>query len=153
GGFAAARYALSFPGMVDFVIPLAPVISGELSFESWREFQPEILTKWKKEGVLVSESQSIPGMMKIKPYEQMIERLDHDLLKSVNFLNCPILLIACEYDISIPPKHIQIFFEKINFKNKEMHIIQGSGHTPRTESDLKKLYEIISDWLKIQLKK
>jgi len=50
GGYAVARYAEEYPLQVSYLVPIAPVISGELSFEAHRTYKPEQLEKWKKEG-------------------------------------------------------------------------------------------------------
>ena len=51
GGYAVTRYAEEYPDEVDYLIPVAPVISGKLSFEAHERFSPGDLETWKKKGI------------------------------------------------------------------------------------------------------
>ena len=123
GGFASIRYALRNSSIVDYVISLAPVISGELIWAARRKFELEIFEKWEQDGVLFQDSKTIPGKVKEKPWEVMTEYLNHSLFKEQNY-NPPILLISCQYDTSIPPDHIQIFHDSLTGDKTHM-IIEG----------------------------
>ena len=145
GGFASARYTLRNPDVVDFAIPFAPVISGELIWAGRRIFEPESFKQWKKEGIQVQNSISTPGAVKEKPFEVMYEYLNHSLLKEPNETK-PMLLIGCEYDTSIPLEFIKIFYKTLE-GDKEFKIINGAKHTPREPEQLEELKNIINTWL------
>lgn len=150
GGFASARYALRNKDMVDFAIPFAPVISGELIWAARRRFNPEEFNKWQEDGVSVSESSSIPGKVKEKTWDVMVEYLNHSLLVEQNE-NPPMFLISCENDEATPPSHVEIFYKSLTGE-KEYKMIRDAPHTPKEKEHLDELFEVIDVWLKKQLK-
>ncbi len=154
GGFASARYALKNFDKVDFVIPFAPVISGELSFVAERKFNPGILNKWKEYGVLFEKSKTVHDIIKEKPWNVVVEYFNHSLIRTFfeeGMKNSPILLIACEKDIHIPPEYIKIFYDALG-DTKSFEIIDGASHSPKEKKYLNRLSEIIDLWLQEQLK-
>lgn len=51
GGYAAVRYAEEYPDEVSYLVPIAPAISGKLSYQAREERDPEGLKEWKEKGV------------------------------------------------------------------------------------------------------
>lgn len=92
GGYSVARYAEDYPEKVNYCLPIAPVVSGKLSFEAHEEKHPEEFKKWKETGILEKESASQPGYIKRQPWSHMEERLLHDLLPKADKLNMPVFL-------------------------------------------------------------
>lgn len=146
GGFAAARYALRNSDLVDFVIPFAPVVSGELLWAAKRKFYPEQFQEWQESGVQYRTSKSVKGMVKEIPWEIMIEYLEHSLLTENN-QNPKMLLIACEHDTSIPPNHVEIFYDTL-LGEKNFQCILGSGHTLREQNHLDSLRDLLVRWFR-----
>lgn len=152
GGFASARYALRNSDIVDFVIPFAPVVSGQYWLESNIKYRKAEMEEWEEKGILIKKSYGTPGRLKERPYDVVIESLNHNLLEENLTFRNNILLIACEKDTSCSVDSIEILYKKIKSKNKELAIIHGSEHVPRTENELSELSKIIDTWLKEQLK-
>lgn len=148
GGYAATRYAEEYPEEVGFAVPVAPVISGELSFEAHKENDPEALAKWEKEGTLTRVGSE--GDVKVQHWSQMIERLNHDLLKKGSALTMPILFVVGSEDTSCPPKHIQKLFDVIPNGNKDFQIIQGVPHSFHKKDEQEACKKVIEDWLNKQ---
>lgn len=149
GGYAVARYAEEYSNEVDYLIPIAPVISGELSFEAHERFDPGDLEKWKKDGIKEVKSNSLPGVIKRMTWESMEERLDHDLLPNASKLSMPTLFIVGSKDKSCPPDYIERLFNKIpRDSDKEIRVIENAPHAYRTEGDLSAVKDTISKWLK-----
>lgn len=148
GGYAVARYAEEYPNEVDYLIPVAPVVSGELSFEARERFSPGDLEKWKKDGIKEVKSNSLPGVVKRMTWESMEERLDHDLLPNAYKLSMPTLLIVGSKDESCPSDHVEQLFNAMPKNDKQIKIIEDSPHTYRTEKDLNSVTDTISKWLK-----
>jgi len=48
GGYSVVRYVEEHPGDIDYLIPVAPVVSGKLSFDSHMKRDSEGFNKWKK---------------------------------------------------------------------------------------------------------
>lgn len=148
GGYAVARYAEEFSNKVGLLVPVAPVVSGELSFEAHEYFEPGDLVEWKEKGIKETRSSSRPGIIKIKTWESMKERLNHDLLPNANKLTMPTLLIVGSEDQTCPPSHIKKLFDAIPGETKNYKIVEGAPHTYKTEKDLSAVKNIVSDWLK-----
>jgi alpha-beta hydrolase superfamily lysophospholipase len=145
GAYSSVKYAEDYPGEVGYAVPVAPVVSGELSFEAYKEFNPEILAKWEKEGVLIRGGAE--GGIKIQHWSQMLERLNHDLLKKASSLTMPILFVVGSKDTSCPPKHIQKLFDAIPTDKKDFQIIENAPHSFHKKEEQEACRGIIEDWL------
>ena len=145
GAYSAVRYAEEYPDDVGFVVPVAPVVSGELSFEAHKESNPEDFAKWEKEGVLVREGSE--GDTKIQHWSTMLERLNHNLIPNAFKLTMPILFIVGSEDTSCPPKHILKLLEAIPEGKKSIEIIQGAPHSFHKKEELENCTNLIKDWL------
>ncbi len=148
GGYACARYAETFPEKVSFCLPIAPVVSGQLSWDALREFKPEEFNEWREKGMLEDESRSKPGAIKRKPWSHMEERLGHDLLPDAHKLTMPLFLFVGTEDTAIPPKHVRLLFDTIPEGNKTLVVADGAPHTYKTEKDISFLRNEIDKWLK-----
>lgn len=148
GGYAVARYAEEYPNEIDLLVPVAPVVSGELSFEAHDRFEPGDLAEWKEKGVKETTSSSRPGVVKKMTWESMEERLNHDLLPNADKLTIPTLLMVGSEDQSCPPDHVKKFFDLIPGENKRYELVEGAPHTYKTKEDLDRVKNLISDWLK-----
>jgi len=146
GGYAVARYAEEYPNEVDYIIPVAPVVSGELSFEAYRKRDPEELEKWKKEGVVVSTGKD-GKTIKRKHWFQMEERLNHDLLLNAKNIKIPTLFIVGEKDQSCPAEHVRKLYDAISSQEKQIMLITGAPHSFYEEKEQKECTDAIKDWL------
>ncbi len=129
GGGCVAYYAQNFPKKVKALAPISTVVSGELSFEADDKKE---LEEWKKTGWQIRESNSKLGVIKKLKWSHMEDRLKYDLLKKVDKLIMPVLLIVGEDDEPTPVKHQEILYQKLP-REKELHIIKGAEHTFRAE--------------------
>lgn len=149
GGYAVARYAEEYPDEVDYLIPVAPLVSGKLSFEAKERFDPGDLEKWKKDGIKEVKNNSLPGVVKRMTWESMEERLNHNLLPNVSKLNMSTLFITGSKDESCPPDHVKKLFNLIpKNTDKQIKIIENAPHTYRTKEDLNTIKDTIYKWLK-----
>lgn len=146
GGYAVARYAEDYSDEVDILVPVAPVVSGELDFEAFERFHPGELDTWKREGIRIQKSIG-RGLIKRMTWESMEERLNHDLLPDADKITMPTLLVVGSKDESCPSDHVEQLFKKISSENKAFKIIEGAPHTYRSEEDLESIRVIISEWL------
>lgn len=152
GGYSAARYAENYPDEVEFIAPIAPVVSGALQKERYLKFNPEVLAKWETDGVLVKESSTTPGLIKKSPYEAFLEMQDHDLLPNADNLTMPVFLLTGSEDTSVPPEHVQRLFDVIPGDNKTFVVLEGAPHTYVETSHLQELESKLSSWISKQLK-
>jgi pimeloyl-ACP methyl ester carboxylesterase len=148
GGYAVARYAEEYPEEVDILIPVAPVVSGKLSWETHQENDTEGFAAFKKRGYREIVSQRT-GLIRKSPWAEMEERLNHDLLPLAKNLTMPTLLVVGTEDESCQPQDIKLLYDALppNAKNQYSEI-EGAPHTYRTEEHLQALYDRVNNWLK-----
>jgi len=145
GGYAVARYAEEYPDEVSYLIPVAPVVSGQLSFEAHKKYKPEEFEEWQSEGVL--ERIGKEGHIKRQHWFQMEERLNHDLLPNAGKLRMPTLLIVGSKDESCL-EQTQILFGVLPEEKKAIKIIEGAPHSYYEKSEQIECGEAIVNWLK-----
>ncbi|PIN76384.1 hypothetical protein COV17_02570 [Candidatus Woesearchaeota archaeon CG10_big_fil_rev_8_21_14_0_10_36_11] len=148
GGISIGLYAEKYPQKVKALAPISTVVSGKLNVENLKKRFPEELTEWEKTGWKIKPSVSKPGLIKKLRWNSHIsDTLNYDLLKNVDKLNMPVLLIVGSYDDTTPLEHQQLLFERLS-NEKEIHIIKGAPHTFKDENHLKQLKEIFKNWIK-----
>ena len=145
GGMCIGLYAEKYPEKVKSLIPIAPVISGEMSIE---RSSKEVIDNWKKTGWQIRESSSIQGLIKKLKWSHMEDRLKYDLLKKVKVLTMPVLLIVGELDESCPVRQQRILFNAIPSNRKELRIIAGAPHTFKDEIHLQEFSKVVDEWVK-----
>lgn len=141
GGISTALFAQKFPEKVKGLAPISTVISGKLSLEIK---DAEEVKKWKETGW--KESISFDGKVKRLKWSHFEDRNKYDLLKNVNKLTMPILMIVGSEDTSTPVEHQKTLFDALKCE-KEIHIIEGAPHTFRDPEILKQIKEIFLNWI------
>ncbi|MEY2640771.1 MAG: hypothetical protein RL150_164 [Candidatus Parcubacteria bacterium] len=144
GAYAAARYAEEHPDDVTFAVPVAPVVSGELSFAAYKTYNPEKLAAWERDGVLVRTGSE--GDVKKQHWSQMLERLNHTPPDAAH-LTMPVLLLVGSQDTSCPPEHIQVLFDALPAGNKTMHVFEGFPHSFHEAHEQEACTTRIQKWL------
>ena len=143
GGICTALYAENHPEEVKAVAPTSTVVSGKLSSESGKDN----IQEWKRTGWRIKPSKSRPGELKRLPWSHMEDRLKYDLLKKTDKLTMPVLLIVGSEDKGTPVEHQKMLFDRLPGK-KELHVIEGSGHTFKKEEHLAEIKQIIKNWIR-----
>jgi pimeloyl-ACP methyl ester carboxylesterase len=144
GGISTALYSEKYPEKVKGVAPISLVISGKLWFENKDE---DFIKKWKKEGTWnKGESASKPGTMKILKWEFAEDVMRYDVLRDVDKLTMPVLLIVGENDTTTPLAQQELLYDRLLDK-KEIHIIKGAEHTFRKKKHLEKIRKIFINWI------
>lgn len=144
GGYAVTRYAEEHPNEVDYLVPVAPVVSGKLSYEAHKKCHPEEFEKWKQEGVI--ERIGKEGDVKRQHWYQMEERLQHDLLPNAQKLTMPVLLVVGSKDESCFDQ-AQILFDALPEGSKSIEIIEGAPHSYYEMSEQEACKNAIVNWL------
>lgn len=148
GGFSTAFYAENYPKSVDALAPISPVVSGKLSLEAHKLYEPKETKKWEKTGWQIKKSNSKPGVIKKLPWSHIEDRLKYSLLENIDKLTMPILLIVGEKDTSTPANHVQFLYKEIPGKEKEIHIIKDAPHTFVDRKHLDEINKIFLSWIK-----
>jgi len=145
GGYSILKYAEEYPEEVSYVVPIAPVVSGKLSFEKYEKNNPEELEKWKKDGFRIRVGKE--GNIRKELFYQFEERLNHDLIPKAKNLTMPILIIVGSKDDSCPLEHQEILFNAIPDGNKTLEVIEGAPHSYNEVSEQEKCKSLIKEWL------
>lgn len=146
GGISVALFAEKFPAMVKALAPLSTVVSGKLSVEAHKQYDPEGFKRWEKTGWREEESRSKPGAMKRLRWSHIDDRLKYDLLPNVGKLAMPVLLIVGGDDQITPLAHQKILYNALPGP-KELYVIKGAPHTFRDPDHVAEIEETFSRWL------
>lgn len=141
GGISTALFAEKYPEKVKALAPLSTVVSGKLSLET----KADDLESWKRDGIRVTMSHDGTKEKRLK-WSHMEDRLKYDLLKNVDKLTMPVLLIVGEKDDPTPPGHQQILFEKLPGK-KEIHTIKGALHSFYEPHEQQEMKQHVKTWV------
>lgn len=142
GGVCIALYAEQHPESILALAPISTVISGSLSFET----KADILADWKSSGIRIDPATKTRPEKRLK-WANMEDRLQYDILRNVDVLTMPVLMIVGENDIATPPKHQKILHDILPGR-KEMHIIAGAPHTFSSDQELTELGELFNTWIR-----
>lgn len=144
GGICSVLFAETHPEKVKALVPIAMVVSGQLSLEAHASYpEKDHLSEWKRTGVLVSKNRD--GTVTRLKWSHMEDRLKYDVLPKVQLLTMPVLMIVGEQDYRTPPAHQQLLFDRLPGK-KELHIIPGAGHVFHRPEDRQELEKLITTW-------
>jgi len=143
GGICTALYAENNPDEVKALAPISTVVNGELS---WKTRTEEELKNWKETGWQIR--QSFSGITKKLKWSHMEDRLKFDLLKKVEKLTMPVIMIVGDMDDETPLDQQKILFDKLPGR-KELHIIKGAPHTFRDPNHLEEIYQLMNKWIVI----
>ncbi len=145
GGICICLYAEEYPQRVKGVAPISTVVSGKLNIENMPK---EEIEEYNRTGWRINKSTTIPGLIKKLKWEQYKKDiLKYDLLKKVEKLKMPVLLIVGDKDESTPLSHQKILYSKIPGK-KELHIIEDAPHTFIDVKHLDEINVIIKNWIR-----
>jgi len=149
GGYAVIRYTQDHPEKVNFLVPVAPVVSGALILQAYKRHKPNILKEWKETGMYERESTSKPGVIRRQHWDVMEEWQNHDLLPDADKIKVPILMIVGSEDTSCTPQDVKSLYDAMVKKGEEslFYEVQGSPHSFRIEEDLSRLREVVSEGL------
>lgn len=143
GGICTALYAQKFPDKIKGIAPISTVVSGKLSSQSPK--REARIKEWRETGW--REEMSADGKRaKRLPWSHMEDRMKYDLLKNVDKLTMPVLLIVGDQDTSTPPEHQQMLFDKLTGE-KEIHILEDAPHTFKDTKDLEDIKNIFDKWI------
>ncbi len=144
GGYSAIRYAEEHPEEVSYVVPVAPVASGKMSFEAQKRYHPEKFKELKEKGVI--EKIGKDGNIKRNYWFQFEERLQHDLFPNITKVTMPVLLIIGSEDTSCF-EQTEVLYNALPEENKEIKIIKGAPHSYYEVKEQEACKRYIRDWL------
>ncbi|MCC6933294.1 MAG: alpha/beta fold hydrolase [Deltaproteobacteria bacterium] len=146
GGICAALFAQKYPDKVRALAPISTVVSGALSVEAMRKYNPQKWEQWQHTGWREDVYEGRPELVMRLPWSHLEDRLKYDLLVSASSLTMPVLLVVGEKDISTPPEHIKLLFDALPGAN-EFHLIKNAQHVFCSEEHLCEMRNIFSQWI------
>lgn len=149
GGMSVVLYAEKYPEKVKALVPMAPVVSGRLSFEARENMDAGAFKKWEETGWNERPSTSIPGLIRRLPWSHMVDRLKYDTLPNAYKLTMPVLIAVGDKDTFTPVAQVQKLFDTLPGP-KEMHVINGSPHEFKGQY-LEQVKVILSRWIQVHL--
>lgn len=146
GGMCCLLYAERYPERVKAVLGLAPVISGQLSYDYKKARDPKRLQEWQETGwqEKISRSTGRTGQL---PWSHMIDRLRYDVLSDAEKLTMPVGLLVGSEDDTCPPEHQRLLYDKLPGR-RQLIIAEGLPHSPKEEQHVRQFGEAVGDLLK-----
>lgn len=145
GGACNIMFAVDYPNKVKALAPTSAFLSGSTYMES---LGGEALKDWKSKGYREQESASKPGLIKRYNWSLAKDLVKYELFGEAKKIKVPVLLLVGSDDDGTPPETQQKFFDNLPIKNKELHIVEGSGHTFVEPQHLQEIKSIVSKWVK-----
>lgn len=144
GGASVIQYAALHPQQINILIPITPVISGELWEKSCMENMSDFCHQWKEIGFYEYKTDTRTAVI---PYQLIEDTKSYNALELAPDIKAKTLLIAGEKDIVINPQDIQTLSEQFQAPEKFV-LIPQSGHNFETKQNQADLYQTISDFIK-----
>lgn len=143
GAACCILYTAKYPEKVKALAPTSAFLSGKLYISSYSDDQ---LKEWRSSGYLSEESKSRPGFIKTYKWNLAEDLIKYELYDLASQIKAPILLMVGDQDTGTPLKSQQIFYDKLNSKDKTLVIITGASHTYQPK-DLDLVNRSLSQWL------
>lgn len=145
GGASIIQFGADHPDLTDILIPITPVISGQLWEKSCMINMADFCKKWKQNG---SYEYTDPKNQKkgLIPYSVIASCNNYNADKLAEKIKTKTLLIGAQNDIVINPSDIQALSKKI--KNSKAVIIKSANHNFSSEQNQSDLYQAIDAFLK-----
>jgi len=143
GSACCVLYITKYPERVKALALVSVFLSGKTYYCSLDKSEIE---KWKKQGFILQESNSKPGVMKKLSWSLMEDLLKYELFDNAEKINKPTLLIVGNNDVGTPPSDQKKFLELLGTGDKEFYIIEGAPHTFKEEKHLREIEKIMYKW-------
>ncbi len=90
GGECILLYAEKNPEKIFSLVLVSTVVSGKLRAEAYEKYTKEEFDEWKSTGLRISESTSLPGIIKKLPWSHMEDNFKYDALPDAGKLTMPV---------------------------------------------------------------
>ena len=142
GGASVILYAANHQQQIDKLIPITPVISGELWEASCMKNMPDFCKQWKKSGFYEYKTTDKTATI---PYQLVEESKAYDAMKLVSDITAHTLLVSAKNDIVVDPHDVQNFAQKLQ-THAQFTLIPQSDHNFESKQNQTDLYKVISDF-------
>jgi len=145
GGASVLIFSAQYADAVETLIPITPVISGNLWEKSCMQNLGQFCRRWKQNGTYeYTDPQN--HKTAIIPYIVVTDSKTYNANRIAPQIKAETLLIAAQNDIIIAEKDVQKLASSI--KNGDSVVINASGHNFETKQNQTDLYQTITTFLK-----
>ena len=146
GGASVLQYSAQHPDQINLLIPVTPVISGQLWETSCQTNMADFCHQWQQNG---SFNYTDPHNHKtaVIPYDVITDCKSYNAYKLAPKIMAKTLIVSAENDNIIPPTEVQKLIK--SFKNNNISaIIPASGHNFEDKQNQTDLYHTVYDFIK-----
>ena len=145
GGASVLQYSAKHPKQVSLLIPVTPVISGQLWEKLCMQNMTDFCRRWKQNGTYEYTDQQNGRTVQI-PYAVVADCQNYNAYTFVPQIRAKTLLIGAQKDIIIDTKNLQQLAKSIPDGKSE--IIAESGHNFTQKQNQTDLYRVIDKFIK-----
>ena len=146
GGASVLQYGARHPEKVNILVPVTPVISGDLWEKSCMKRMPDFCRQWKEKGTYEYTDTKDNKTVTI-PYSVITDSVSYNAYNLIPKIKAQTLIIGAQNDNIIAPQDIKNLVEILNDKQLVL-VIQNSGHNFNTPQNQNDLYLTVRDFIK-----
>lgn len=146
GGASVLQYGADHPKQVSLLVPITPVISGELWEKSCMTNMEEFCKAWQQHGSFEYIDQKNQKKA-IIPYKVVTESKSFNAYTLAPKITAKTLVIAGEKDIVIGTDEVKNLTTKLS-KDSKAVVISGSGHNFENRQNQADLYKTIKGFIR-----
>lgn len=144
GGASVIEFSAKYPAQVDILIPITPVISGNLWEKSCMINMADFCNQWQKNKTYqYTDPQN--HKTAIIPYDVVTDSKNYNAYAIASQIKAKTLLIAAENDIVINPSDVQKLAKAT--PDGEYSVVKSSGHNFENQQNKNNLYQIITSFI------
>lgn len=145
GGASVLQYSTEHPEQINLLIPVAPVISGQLWETSCMRNLTDFCRQWKQNGTYEYTDKQNGRTVQI-PYAVVTGCKNYNAYKSIAKITSATLLIGAQKDIIIDADDLQKLAKSIS--DSQFAIISDSGHNFEKKQNQTDLYDVMNTFIK-----
>lgn len=150
GGASVLEYAAEYPQNVNILVPVTPVLDGNLWEKSCMDNMSEFCHSWKNRGFYRYTDPDNKKTASI-PFAVVESSKSYDAYKLAPLIKAKILAIGADNDIVINHLDIKKFAESAN-NNGSYRSVKASGHNFESEQNQIDLYNTVNDFISVNTK-
>ena len=145
GGASVIQFSAKHPHQVNVLVPVTPVVSGQLWEKSCMKNMSDFCRQWKEDGDYKYTDARQQKTVSI-PYAVVTDCASYDAAVLLPQIEAETLVITAEKDIVIDTADVQSLSDKI--KTGRVALIKSSGHNFNNRQNQTDLYKVIDSFLK-----
>lgn len=145
GGAAVLQYSAQNPDIVDILVPVTPVISGNLWEASCIKNMTDFCKTWQQKGFF-EYTDSKNHKTAVIPYQIITDTKSYNAYDIASKISARTLLIAAENDNVIAPSDLEKLAQKIKTNGREITLKSSSHNFEKLQNRLD-LYRSVNQFI------